>query len=60
MPVPELYRICDVAYELAVEGLGVGRVIARPFVGTAGAFHAHRQSSRLRDAADRARRCSIG
>ena len=36
--VPELYRGCDVAYELVGEGLGVGRVIARPFVGTPGAF----------------------
>jgi phosphopentomutase len=38
IPVPELYRICEVAYELTVEGMGVGRVIARPFVGTPGAF----------------------
>jgi phosphopentomutase len=38
IPVPELYRICDVAFELAALGLGVGRVIARPFVGTPGAF----------------------
>jgi phosphopentomutase len=38
VPVPELYRACDVAYKLVVEGLGVGRVIARPFVGQAGAF----------------------
>ena len=36
--VPELYRACEVAYELVGEGLGVGRVIARPFVGTPGAF----------------------
>ena len=38
MPVPELYRWCEIAYELAVEGLGLGRVIARPFVGTPGTF----------------------
>ncbi len=38
IPVPELYRICDVAYELAVDGLGLGRVIARPFVGAAPHF----------------------
>ena len=38
MPVPELYRMCEVAYELAVEGLGLGRVIARPFRGAPGAF----------------------
>ena len=38
VPLPELYRACEVAYGLAVEGLGVGRVIARPFVGRPGAF----------------------
>ena len=36
--VPELYRACEVAYTLVGEGLGVGRVIARPFVGQPGAF----------------------
>ncbi len=36
--VPELYRICEVAYELAAEGMGIGRVIARPFVGVPGTF----------------------
>ena len=38
VPVAELYRACDVAYKLVVEGLGVGRVIARPFVGAPGSF----------------------
>jgi phosphopentomutase len=38
IPVPELYRMCEVAFELASRGLGVARVIARPFVGRAGAF----------------------
>jgi phosphopentomutase len=38
VPVPELYRMCEVAYELTVEGLGLGRVIARPFRGVPGAF----------------------
>jgi phosphopentomutase len=46
VPVPELYRACEIAYELVVEGLGVGRVIARPFVGAAGAF---RRTSNRRD-----------
>jgi phosphopentomutase len=38
VPVPELYRACEIAYQLVGEGLGVGRVIARPFVGVPGAF----------------------
>jgi phosphopentomutase len=38
VPLATLYDWCHVAYELAVEGLGLGRVIARPFVGVAGAF----------------------
>src|SRR5215510_3019229 len=36
VPVPELYKACEIAYALVGEGLGVGRVIARPFVGVAG------------------------
>ena len=59
IPVPELYRICEIAYELVGEGLGVGRVIARPFVGAPGSVHADREPPRLRAAAVRARRCSI-
>ena len=38
VPVEELYRWCSIAYEIAGAGAGVGRVIARPFVGTPGAF----------------------
>ena len=38
VPVSELYRWCEIAYQLAGKGMGVGRVIARPFVGAAGAF----------------------
>jgi phosphopentomutase len=38
IPVADLYRMCEIAYGLTVEGLGLGRVIARPFVGTPGAF----------------------
>jgi len=38
VPVPELYRDCEIAYTLVGEGLGVGRVIARPFVGAPGHF----------------------
>ena len=36
--VPDLYRACEIAYRLVGEGLGVGRVIARPFVGEPGRF----------------------
>jgi phosphopentomutase len=38
VPVPELYRACEAAYQIVGEGLGVGRVIARPFVGEPGRF----------------------
>jgi phosphopentomutase len=38
IPVPELYRQCEIAYEMLVMGIGLGRVIARPFVGAPGAF----------------------
>src|SRR5690349_3048237 len=38
IPVPELYRICEIAYEMVGKGMNVGRVIARPFVGRPGAF----------------------
>ena len=38
VPVPQLYKWCNVAYDLAVNGLGIGRVIARPFIGLPGSF----------------------
>jgi phosphopentomutase len=38
VPVPDLYRACEIAYKLFGEGLGVGRVIARPFIGDPGRF----------------------
>jgi phosphopentomutase len=38
IPIAEQYRICETAFDLVGRGLGVGRVIARPFVGTPGAF----------------------
>lgn len=46
VPVEELYGFCRAAYEIVVEGLGVGRVIARPFVGSPGTF---RRTARRRD-----------
>ena len=38
IPIEEQYRINAIAFELVVEGHGLGRVIARPFVGQPGAF----------------------
>jgi phosphopentomutase len=38
VPVPELYRMCEIAFDLVALGEGVARVIARPFVGRPGAF----------------------
>lgn len=38
VPISELYRYCEVAFDLVGRGLGVGRVIARPFVGGPGHF----------------------
>jgi phosphopentomutase len=38
VPLAELYRFCGIAYEMVVEGLGLGRVIARPFVGASGQY----------------------
>ena len=46
IPVDELYGMCGVAFELVARGLGVGRVIARPFVGEPGAF---RRTANRRD-----------
>jgi phosphopentomutase len=38
VPLAEQYRICETAFDLVGRGMGVGRVIARPFVGAPGAF----------------------
>jgi phosphopentomutase len=38
VPVPQLYAFCETAFDLVGIGRGVGRVIARPFVGTPGGF----------------------
>ncbi len=46
VPVPELYDACEIAYRLVGEGMGVGRVIARPFVGAPGSF---KRTSNRRD-----------
>jgi phosphopentomutase len=38
IPLREQYRICETAFDLVARGMGVGRVIARPFVGAPGSF----------------------
>ena len=38
IPIAEQYRICEIAFDLVARGMGVGRVIARPFVGAPGRF----------------------
>lgn len=38
VPLDELYRMCDVAFDLVGRGMGIGRVIARPFAGQPGSF----------------------
>lgn len=38
IPIAEQYRICETAFDLVARGHGVGRVIARPFVGAPGSF----------------------
>lgn len=38
IPVPRLYEMCTIAREILTGEHGVGRVIARPFIGVKGAF----------------------
>lgn len=38
IPLQDLYRYCEIAREMLTGDLGVARVIARPFLGTAGSF----------------------
>lgn len=38
IPIDELYRMCEIAREMLQGEHGVGRVIARPFIGTPGNF----------------------
>ena len=46
VPLPELYRACETAREMLVAPHDLSRVIARPFVGSAGAY---RRTSNRRD-----------
>lgn len=38
IPLDELYNICKIAREMLIGELGVGRVIARPFIGNEGEY----------------------
>jgi phosphopentomutase len=38
VPIAQLYGWCEAAYDLAVTGAGIGRVIARPFTGPPGRY----------------------
>lgn len=38
IPLDELYRMCTIAREMLVDDWAVGRIIARPFVGTSGSY----------------------
>ena len=38
IPIAEQYRVNEIAFDLVAKGLGVARVIARPFVGRPGSF----------------------
>ena len=38
IPIAEQYRMCEAAFDLVGRRMGVGRVIARPFLGAPGAF----------------------
>ena len=54
IPIAEQYRICEIAFDLVARGMGVGRVIARPFVGAPGSFKrtANRHDYALEPAAE--------
>ena len=49
--VAELYRYCEAAFDVMARGLGVCRIIARPFIGAPGAFS---RTERRRDFAQMA------
>ncbi len=38
IPLPKLYEMCEIAREMLIGDLAVGRVIARPFIGNPGNF----------------------
>ncbi len=38
VPIDQLYHFCEIAFDIVGRGMGVGRVIARPFIGAPGSF----------------------
>ncbi len=46
VPIPELYKICEIARDMLTGDYAVGRVIARPFIGQSGAY---RRTERRKD-----------
>ncbi|PYR75000.1 MAG: phosphopentomutase [Acidobacteria bacterium] len=54
IPIADQYRICEIAFDLVGRGMGVGRVIARPFAGAPGSFRrtANRHDYALEPTAD--------
>ena len=46
IPLARQYEICEIAFDLVARGHGVGRVIARPFVGAPGAGGFRRTANR--------------
>ena len=57
VPIDELYKMCQIAFDLVVKGHGVARIIARPFLGgKAGSFA---RTSRRRDFVPKAPRPTL-
>ena len=59
IPLWELYRICEIAREILRGPYEVGRVIARPFTATPGAFHDAPRTATITRCRRRAACCSI-
>ena len=57
VPIDDLYKMCQIAFDLAVKDYGVARIIARPFLGDkAGSFA---RTSRRRDFVPKAPRPTL-
>ena len=59
IPIEEQYRINAVAFDLAVSKYGLGRVIARPFVGRARELSNERPTGKTSRCPRRRKQCSI-